>query len=334
MPTVASDYPRLRHCTLVGTRENDELVIVIGSDYFELTNVVGSREEFLNLKRYFDGRHSVSEISKITSLPENDVCDVIEAFEDLGMLRRENSNECVSTDEFISQIQESVLMWSRQLGYHRLFAGLERGELRREVFLGLLIETFHYVRNAPKHAANAISNSTNDAWTFLLSEYLSEEYDHAKLVSETLENLGMKREDVLSAHPLIGTMSLINMLCEIGRNNTLSYLACTALFEAKKENFVEAKESFEQLAVGFGFTTNDVSPILSHMAEDVEADHNSLLSEALEGIDSIAADEAHRIVNDLHDLKHSFDQFHDQIVQYYSDISNYIPRLKVDYFCL
>jgi hypothetical protein len=36
----------------------------------------------------------------------------------------------------------------------------------------------------------------------------------------------------------------------------------------------------------------------------------------------------------MHDLKHSFDQYNDNIIVYYSDVSNYIPRLKVDYFSL
>ncbi len=56
--------------------------------------------------------------------------------------------------------------------------------------------------------------------------------------------------------------------------------------------------------------------------------------EALRGRACVPAAQAHRAVNNLHDLKHSFDQYHFGIIGYYSDISNYIPRLKVDYFSL
>ena len=57
-------------------------------------------------------------------------------------------------------------------------------------------------------------------------------------------------------------------------------------------------------------------------------------SDALAGQEFIDAREAHHAVNCMHDLKHAYDQLHDQVLQYYSDISNYIPRLRVDYFSL
>ena len=69
-------------------------------------------------------------------------------------------------------------------------------------------------------------------------------------------------------------------------------------------------------------------------AANVKANHTGLLEEALEGRDVVPAAQAHRAVNNLHDLKHSFDQYNDNIILYYSDVSNYIPRLKVDYFSL
>lgn len=73
--------------------------------------------------------------------------------------------------------------------------------------------------------------------------------------------------------------------------------------------------------------------MIKHMMIDVAAGHKGLLEEALEGRESVDAEQAHRAVNYLHDLKHSFDQQHDEILKYYGDF-NYIPRLKVDYFSL
>ena len=329
-----TEAPRLRHCTLVGTRENDKLHIVVGTDHFELSNVLGTREEFLNVKRYFDGRHSIEDIANITAIPRCDIEEVVATFDALGMLRSRDSTSVISTDEFIARINASVKMWSQQLGYHRLYGGLERREYRKEVFLGLFLETFHYVNSAARHISTATSHCTNEVWSVLLSEYLTEEYDHAKLIVETLVNLGVPASQVRSAHPLIGTLSLVNMLCQIGRESTLGYIACTALFEARKDSFSEAKETIERLATNYGFSKDAVAPILSHMEEDIAADHNSLIQEALEGIETISAKEADFVVNHMHDLKHAFDQFHDQIIEYYSDLSNYIPRLKVDFFSL
>ena len=52
-------------------------------------------------------------------------------------------------------------------------------DYRREVFLGLVLETYHYINSASRHISTAIAHCTDPAWTRLLSEYLSEEYDHA-----------------------------------------------------------------------------------------------------------------------------------------------------------
>jgi hypothetical protein len=66
----------------------------------------------------------------------------------------------------------------------------------------------------------------------------------------------------------------------------------------------------------------------------VEAGHASLLDEALEGFDALDAREVHLAVNAIHDLKHSLDQFYDQLLQYYVNPTSYVPRPLIDYFCL
>lgn len=124
------------------------------------------------------------------------------------------------------------------------------------------------------------------------------------------------------------------MLCDIGRSSTLAYFACTSLFEANKSDFQPARQKLEKVAMGYGVAPDSIAQIISHMEADISMGHKGLLQEALHDKTLIDSDEAHYAVNCLHDLKHSFDQFHDQILQYYNDISNYIPRLKVDYFSL
>jgi pyrroloquinoline quinone (PQQ) biosynthesis protein C len=200
--------------------------------------------------------------------------------------------------------------------------------------MGLLLETYHYVHSAPRHISVALSACTDKRWSDLLRSYLEEERVHSELILRGLENMGMPREWTLTAHPVIGTMSLIHMLCEIGRQSTLAYFTCTALFEARAEDFAEAKQAFEELGGQYGFSSEALAPIIEHMKCDAQAGHAGLLEKALEHVEHVSDSDAHLVVNCLHDLKHSYDQFHDQVLQYYSDTSNYIPRLKVDYFSL
>jgi TENA/THI-4/PQQC family len=328
------DYPRLRHCTFVFGRDDATMTMIVGRDHFQIGEEYGDREDFLNVKRYFDGRHSIDQISRITGVAEADVRAIVETFAELGLLRREEPTENVPVEQFLSRIDDTCLMWARQIGYHPLFERLVRGEARKEVFLGLVLETYHYVKSAGKHAAVALQLCDNPRYEKLLEEYLTEERDHSELFVTALERMGVPRNWTTEAHPIIGTMSLVNALCDIGRESTLAYIACTALFEARREDFEGAKASFEQMAQNYGYDADTVAPIIQHMADDVSAGHTSLIREALEGVETIPAREVHDIVNRLHDLKHSFDQQHADILLYYGDISNYIPRLKVDYFSL
>lgn len=162
--------------------------------------------------------------------------------------------------------------------------------------------------------------------------------DGRHTVREISQITGVSVDDALgiveTAHPLIGTWSWINNLCQIAREDTLGYLACTKLFEARGVETLEGAHGLQAIATAYGYPDDCLSSLVSHVREDVQADHTGLLEQALADRDSVPAWQAHRAVNNLHDLKHSFDQYNDNIVMYYSDVSNYIPRLTVDYFSL
>ncbi|MDB5142919.1 MAG: hypothetical protein JWQ66_1632 [Mucilaginibacter sp.] len=314
--------------------ENEEpITMIVGKSYFQL-DTFGNRDNFLHLKSLLDGRNSVDQICEKTGIDPGNVNSILSTFSEIGILRQETPTSFVKSSDFIEKITDSCDMWQKQIGFHKLFDDLENSRLRKEVFIGWLIETYHYVKSAPVHTSFAIANCKNNFWRDILTGYFIDEHTHWKLYEDSLCEMGVNRTSLQNAHPLIGTMSLINMLCDIASKDTLAYFACTGLFEAKKADFNAAEKNFLKIAQLYGFEGCTVSPIIDHMRQDVMANHTSLLSEALEGINEIEALDAHYAVNCVHDLKHAFDQFHDQVISYYSDISNYIPRLKVDYFSL
>ncbi|SEP54553.1 iron-containing redox enzyme family protein [Amycolatopsis saalfeldensis] len=327
--------PQLRHCTFFMPKVGGPTLMIVGDQHFEIEQQGADLKTFLNFKRYLDGRHSVAEISQITGLSSGDALEIVTTFAEQGLLREERPElDRIPVPVFIDQIDKSTGMWAEQIGYHRLWSGLENLDYRKEVFLGLILETYHYINSASRHISTAIAHCTDPQWKHLLSEYLSEEYNHAWMAKESLVNMGVPAEQVEDAHPLIGTWSLVNNLCEIAREDTLGYLACTKLFEARGAESVEGATALQRLAVEYGFPEGCLDPLASHVIEDVKAEHTGLVEEALEGRDFVLADRAHIAVNNLHDLKHSFDQYSENIIYYYSDVANYIPRLKVDYFSL
>jgi hypothetical protein len=328
--------PRLRHFTMLSNDDKESLHIVVGTEYFELNELSGSRESFLNMKRYFDGRHTIKQISEITKLPVEDISSVVDTFSEMGILRNETlqHKSYVPKNELLQKLNDTCLMWQRQIGYHKLFNLLQAKQVRKEVLIGLLLETYHYVKSAPEHTSSALLNCTNDKWRSILVDYLVDEYDHAEFYIDALVKLGLPREQIVDAHPIIGTASLINMLKDIGQKSTLGYLACTNLFEANKYDYQNSKDVMHAIFELYELPLEAMNGPLTHLEKDIEMGHTSLIEQALSDVEDVRIDEVNYAINCVHDLKHSFDQFHDQILQYYSDISNYIPRLKVDYFSL
>lgn len=327
--------PQLRHCTFFAPDTGGPMLMIVGDQHFEIEQHGSDLESFLNLKRYFDGRHTIADMARITGVAEDDARAIVASFEEQGLLRDADATiGNIPADVFVKQIGVSTGMWSEQIGYHRLWSGLENQDFRREVLLGLVIETYHYINSASRHIGTAIAHCSDPDWQHLLSAYLADEYDHARLARESLVRMGLPEEQVLGAHPLIGTWSLVNNLCEIARNDTLGYLACTKLFEARGAESLEGGQTLRRLAAAYGYPEDCLDPLVSHVEADVVADHTGLLEQALAGRDAIEVARAHTAVNNLHDLKHSYDQYSDNIIYYYSDVSNYIPRLKVDYFSL
>lgn len=335
-PATADGLPRLRHCTLIETSEQGPITLVVGRIRYALDIQDASRASFLNLKRYLDGRHSVSEIAQASGIYATDVEEAIEALRAAGLLRSESETPTIPIGPFIAQLQATCEMWSRQIGLHRLFASLSAGTARKELFLGLLLETRHLVAATAQHALLAAEHATNSTWTKLLAQYSDEERGHERFFDRALINLGLREEWIETAHPIIATMSLINLLREVARSDALAYFAAMLLLEAPESvaDLRASSASLLQIGKQYGLAHEVLLPIIRHAELDQNAAHRALIARALNGTPHVSMERAHAVVNVLHDLKHSFDQLHDGIVQYYNDISNYIPRLKVDYFSL
>ncbi|MBN3817501.1 MFS transporter [Paraburkholderia sp. Se-20369] len=205
--TETGARPRLRHCTLVALA-GERLAMIVGDERFELEQVQGTRDAFLRMKRYLDGRHTLEDIAQRSDVSFGSVRTIVGQLDELGLLRRERPAATIAAADFLERVECSTRMWRAQIGYHRLFGMLERGEASRDLIAGLLLETYHFVRLAPRHVGAAIAHCRDPATAELLCGYLADEYAHHGLIAASVEKLGIPREQIRDAHPVIGTLSL------------------------------------------------------------------------------------------------------------------------------
>lgn len=330
---TAHSKPRLRHCTLIDDPNGVETTLVVGTDYFTMTRD-GDRAKFLQLKSMLDGRHAIATISEKTGLDLRSVLGVVEALQEAGLFQERHESPTVAVDDFKTRVEASSLMWRRQIGLHPMFSGLAAGQYRREVFIGLLFETYHYVFLLPRMLKElADEHMRAGPYRDCVMEYAREEMDHYLDYRTSLLEIDRLAAHIDDAHPTVGTLSLIRNFESIGRRDELSLICCLQLIEARPSEMDGAESDLLGIAARYDMTPL-MAPFLQHMRADITLGHSNLLSRALADIDHLSSDAVHRAVNDMHDLKHCYDVFHDSIISYYADISNYIPRPRVDYFAL
>jgi len=327
------ERPRLRHCTLIDEPASNKTMLVVGTQYFELERSVGQRDDFLRLKSLLDGRHTVGEISHRTGISVADVVGVINEFQTAGLLQTRKSEPTLPASDFLITVEETSLMWRRQIGLHRIFAGLAEGSYPREVFLGLLIETYHYVYLLPRTLQCLAREMKPSKLRDVVAEYALEEIDHHLAYQAALSKISIIGDSLAASHPTVGTLSLVRNFESIGRRSALSLVCCLQLIEARKHEMAGAEENLRAIADKYELP-DLVNCFINHMRADIDLGHSGLLAEALTGVTTIATNDLHEAVNDMHDIKHCFDAFHESVLGYYRDISNYIPRPTVDYFAL
>ena len=328
------NHPRLRHGTLISRSEKNSLVAMVGRRCIDIEVEEGSKDALLRMKRYLTGDYSVEEIAGRLGIEESDVRRVLDQFDEIGILAAPAHTDRIRRDVFLERVDETVTMWRRQMSYHPLFGKLESGAARIEVFHGLIVETYHYVNSASTHIANAIAHCENPHWKVMLSRYFAQERGHEALVLQTLMEMGFSKDKIVSSNPNIGTTSLIGNLCHIGSKSTLGYFLCLRLMEGQSETVHMGINSLHRIAKQYGIKESAVQPIITHALMDEQGGHGKLLEEALQFSDSITVEEANLAVNSMHDMKHSFDQYYDQILMYYSNVSSYVPRPRIDFFCI
>ena len=324
--------PRLRHCTLAEDTESGITKLVIGDECFDLARE-GNRSDFLKLKSLLDGRHTLDEICDLTGLNRGAVFSAVEEFEKFGFFQCRNSQPEISKKEFLELVRSTTTMWRRQIGLHPLFGQLSEQSCRKEVFLGYLIESFHYMRELPRLIARLSASVADERIGKLALQYAEEEKEHYQDCLESLSKIERIGPHIEGSHPAPGTLSLLSTIDYRGRTSDLALACCIQFIEANTDEAEDAESHLLALAEAYG-EPHLVAPFISHMKADLDAQHSSFLELATLSAETIEVREAHNSVNVLHDIKHAFDLFHSSILEYYEDTSNYIPRLTVDYFSL
>lgn len=317
--------PRLGACVFLRD-DAGHLLVRKAERVFRIHVAEEVENEFWRVKKYLSGHVTIDEIASRSGVPVDRVRGTIETLEQAGLLAGEINpkTEVPSGAAITSALTRSIDMWRDHMFQHELFQSLERRAAPRQVLIGLALETYHHVAAMPRVLATAISVATQARKVDVLRQLYIEESNHSPLIRTALVRLGVKDFEIGSAQPLSSTLSLLNWKLEMARRNTTAFIAGLSFSEARVEDGWGAKENLRSLARDYDFPETALDPIFEHMAVDLAEGHSRLPWDAIEA-EALSLDEADSLTNELHSLKHCYDDYHSGILQYYSDTKETFP---------
>jgi len=333
---LAKDWvsqPKFRH-NLWTTYDDqpDTTYLVVSHGKFEIPKQ--EADTFLKMRTHCTGYHSVPEIARRSGVEQEQAKAIIDALIAEGIGRPAYRSLSEMTEEETREVLFAACrIWGEQLSETYLASDIRAGKVPREVVIGWLLETYHYIRAFPYAIAHAAKHATGEL-AQVLTEYATQEQGHEAFILQSLVSLGFKREEVVDSLPLVSTRLVDMLMRELFADAPAAALLVAAVVEAGDLDDSEANDFCAGVATHYDFPEGALTPFKEHMLIDARLGHGKLHERHAELIHFRDENQIHNVVNRMHDIKHAFDLQSLEIAHYYSRVGNYVPRQFVDFFAV
>jgi hypothetical protein len=326
-------FPKFRHNLLTNYDNEPEVTyLTVSHGKFEIPR--HEAEEFLKIRGFCTGHAGVEEIARKSGLPIERTRQIIDSLIQGDMLRRTwKPFEAITQAEIQGTLLAATRIWSEQLRETHIAVEVFNGDVSREVALGWLLETYHYIRCFPgalEIAAAGASGELHD----VLKTYAQQEQGHELFVEQSLCRLGLRPEEVRHSAPLVTTRLIDLLMRELFKQTPCAALLVAAIVEADDFRPEELPAMHEAFARHYDAPEDGLVPFFRHSQIDADLGHGTLAMRYAHLLTFRSETELAHTVNCLHDLKHAFDAQKLEIKDYYSRGGNYFPRQRVDFFSI
>jgi hypothetical protein len=293
---------------------------------------------FLAVRPYCTPHNSVEDIVRRSGVSIGAVTPMLEALSGIGLIADDavaaSQSNRVALREVHAKFRRITAIWSEEIGRSFIGANLANGELPRDVLVGWLLETYHYVRDFPAAIAVGAAQAQGALKT-VLERYVREETGHESFVLRTLRNLGLTQTEIEQSRPLVSTRLISLLMRELFEAYPCAVLLMAAMVEAQDppEDEIEALQA--RICEAYDLPPNTLRPYFEHQTVDSALGHCRLLDDNIALFDVSDRQDLDRIADQLHDLKHAFDLQALEILDYYSHLDGkYFPRQPMTYRAL
>jgi pyrroloquinoline quinone (PQQ) biosynthesis protein C len=326
-----SSYPRLRENIWHLEPESDTAILITSRANYEVDR--NDALKFFQMRSYCTGRNSIDEIARKSGLPVQEVQGVLAALTEVGVVRPQDAPE-LSPVEVRQTLMKVCNLWSEELRIAYIGNEFLTGQLPKTVLLGWLVEMYHYINDFPLAIEHGARHATGKLREVLV-RYAQQETGHQHFVTRTLVNLGVKREEVVTATPLLATRTVGLLMRELFELCPAATLMLAALVEAQEFDPEQSKAFRDRLQEVYGVAPETFDPFFEHQEIDVKMRHAELFADHADLVAITDRAVLDQVVNKLHDLKHAFELQSLEIKSYYGQLDGkYFPRQPIEYAAL
>lgn len=292
---VSADPVPILHWTARVVREDGAVVVEADDQDFDLRFEARAPERLHALLALFDGRRSVADAAARAGVPEDVARTCAGELVDSGLAvtAGDAARLSIAPAEFAAQCRRIYPGLKQKLFGHALWRGLTSGEASRAVFMGWLIENYHFIHGVNDRLALAASAcNVAELRPYFVKHYI-EEWDHYKFFLDALQTLGVSADEVRATRPLPGTIAALNHMRRCGRRDPLEYAACSGFLESTGEDRKAAVGFFERLRAHYcQEQPKAVDQLIAHLHLDEAYQHNTVLEDICSQLDAVSLQRA------------------------------------------
>lgn len=271
------------------------------------------------------------DLQRDLSLDGSGVGRFVEKLAKAGLLyRKSDIPKTLTGVEFHARFNEALGSWLTEAFSHPFWERMMTGKGSKRLFVGWLIELYHYTKNANRHMPLSCAHTREKPLKLLRAKHYAEEWNHYHYFMKSLKALGYTDPEISTSVPLPMTLALSNFMRQAAREDILCYSICSAVLEGTTTDRGTYNPYYEKCAALYGVPTEAIRPIYQHLDLDVQYQHSDLFHEILTHVPELSAARAARILEYGHQLAEHVWLWTDNIEKYYDVETNAVPRRPFD----
>ena len=326
-------FPKFRHNLWLRPEESPEITyLTVSNCVYEIPSE--QADQFLAVRTHCTGYNDIEEISKRSGIPAIEIKKILAPFQEANVTHPVIGNTAkLSEDEVTQTLTTLANLFGEHLAETTIAHDILESKLKKEVVLGWLVETYHYIKFFPQTLCVAVKHAKGEMKK-VIAEYARQEKGHESFILKALEACGLKKEEIEQSTPLVSTRTIQFILEDLFRYEPTSVFIVASIVEAmeyderSKTKFARTMKKNYQLPISMWDSFFD------HIKLDNQLEHQHLMEKHIDYIKKINKKKLNEMVNKLHDLKHAFDLQKLEIKNHYGNPGSYVPRQYVNFFSI